>query len=243
MLSNVTLNIIEIDAGYGRDHGLLQALRAAPLGKLSSIILLGMDSSKGFLEAFESVAHTTSIPATLSEFLFFTPHSWKPNYLSLLPFTQLRQLVIEFSCWPDCSSTVDDDVVADLARTLPKLEILRFGRAPCGEPTGITAKGFAVLACHCPRLSCLSIHFQIANFSLSDVPRVTSGGETSIPREECALTELHVGYTVLPDQSASMAIEILTCIFPHLEYIDYSHVSWRNAANEMMHVKRFVDPT
>lgn len=243
MLSNVTLNIIEIDVGYGRDHGLLQAFRAATLGKLSSIVLFAMDSPKGFLEAFESAAHATSIPATLSEFLFFTSHRWKPNYISLLPFTQLRQLVVEFSCLPDCSSTVDDDVVTDLARTLPKLEILRFGKSPCGEPTGITARGFAALACQCLRLSCLSIHFQVAGLSPSEVPPVASGGETSMPREECVLTELHVGCTRLPGESASMVIETLTCIFPNLKFINYSHMSWKKAVKAMMNAKRFVDPT
>jgi hypothetical protein len=229
ILPNVTLNIIEIDASYRRDHGWLQTFRAATLGKLSSITFFGLDSPKGFLEAFESVAHATSIPATLSRFLFFTPRDWEPNYLSLLPFTRLKQLVIEFSCRRGCSSTIDDDIITDLARTLPELEILRFGKFPCGTPTGITAKGFAVLARYCPRLSCLSIHFQIASLSSSDVPRVTSDDDTAMPREECALKELHVGFTSLPDESASTVIETLTSIFPHLKSIDFFNRSWDDA--------------
>ena len=239
MPQNAPLNMIEIDVGYDW----LQGLRTTTLGELSSITLFGVDPPKGFLEAFESVAHATSIAGTLSSFLFFTTHGWELNYLSLLPFTRLKRLVVEFSCMCGCTSTVNDDIITDLAQGLPELEILRFGQFPCGEPTGITAKGFAVLARHCPRLSCLSIHFQVASLSSSDVPSVTSGDELAMPQEECALVELHVGYTYLPDESASMVIEALVCIFPRLKYIDSLGRNWRNAMDAMMDAKGFVDRT
>ena len=153
MPQNVTLNVIEIDVGYGHDHGWLQMFRTARFGELSSIRFFGIDSLRCFLGAFDSVTQTTSITATLSRLLFFTPHGWEPNYLSLLPFTQLKQLVIEFSCMDDCTSKVDDDIITDLARALPELEIVRFEKFPCGKPTGITAYGSAVLVRYYPRLS------------------------------------------------------------------------------------------
>ena len=240
MLPNVKLNVVDIDVGYGHDNGWLQAFRTARFGELSSITFFGIDSPKGFLEAFERVTHTTSIATTLSRFLFFTPHGWEPNYLSLLPFTRLKQLIIEFSCARDCTSTVDDDIITDLARALPELEIVRFGKSPCGKPTGITARGFTALARCCLRLSCLSIHFQVASLSSSNV---SSGDETAIPQEECGLTELHVGYMLLPDDSGSMVIEALTRIFPRLKFIDYSDRSWKNAVDAMMDAKGFVDHT
>ena len=237
MPQNAPLNMIEVDVGYDW----LQGLRTATLGELSSITLFGVDPPKGFLEAFESVAHTTSIAATLSSFSFFTSHGWEPNYLSLLPFTRLKQLVVEFSCRRGCASTVDDNIISDLARGLPELEILRFGKFPCGNPTGITAKGFVVLARHCPRLSCLSIHFQVASLSSTDLPSATPGDETAMPLEECALTELHVGYTHLPDESASMVVKALTGIFPRLKFIDYLNRNWENAVEAMIDAKGFVD--
>ena len=139
----------------------------------------------------------------------------------------------------DCTSTVDDNIISDLARALPKLEIVRFGKFPCGKPTGITTKGFAVLARRCPHLSYLSIHFQVASLS----SYVTSGDETAMPQEECGLTELHVGYTRLPYESGSMVIEALTRIFPRLKFIDHSDRSWRNAVDARIDTKGFVDHT
>ena len=61
---------------------------------------------------------------------------------------------------------MDDGVIMNLARTMPKLETLELGGGPCREiPTGTTAKGLVVLADHCPDLRTLCIHFQVASFS------------------------------------------------------------------------------
>ena len=84
----------------------------------------------------------------------------------------------------------DDDIITDLARALPELEMVRFGKF-----------------------------------------------------EECCLTELHVGYTHLPDESGSMVTEALAFIFPHLKHTDCSDRSWRSAVDVMMDAERFVDHT
>jgi hypothetical protein len=96
---------------------------------------------------------------TLSAFSFYASHSWNPNYLSLLVFKQLTELDIEFSCHDGCSSRLDDVVVISLAQAMPKLKILRLGGTPCRIPTGVTFKGLITLACNCPQLSELRIHF------------------------------------------------------------------------------------
>ena len=61
---------------------------------------------------------------------------------------------------------MDDNIITDLARAMPKLEILRLGDSPCdGIPIGVIAKGFVALADHCLDLSTLCIHFQVASLS------------------------------------------------------------------------------
>ena len=94
-----------------------------------------------------------------------------------------------------CSSTIDDDIVVDLARAVPKLEIRRIGRTPCETPTGVTAKGLAALAHYCPRLSELRIHFQVTGLDLLAIPQAASSGESTMPREDCALRCLHDSYS------------------------------------------------
>jgi len=227
-------NLTEMDIEYDHDHSWLQGFRGATLGKLTSVAFHYRSPSTGdFLEVFESVALTTSIPVTLSKLMFYpsTLCSWRPNYRSLLPFTQLEKLVIGFSCWPDCSSTIDDDIITDLARAMPKLEILRFGNSPCKAPTGVTTKGLATLAYYCPRLSNLCIHFQAAGLDPSKIPRVTSGGEPTVPREECALMCLQVGNIYVPDESTSMVALTLLRIFPRLDDIRYMGQGWKKVVD------------
>ena len=90
-LPNLTNLIIE----YDHDSDWLQGFHRATLGKLVSVDFRPKSALIGnFLEAFETVALTTSIPETLSSFRFHTPHSWRPNYRSLLPFTHLKRLTL-----------------------------------------------------------------------------------------------------------------------------------------------------
>ena len=139
-------NPIDLTIGYDHDYGWLQGLRGATLGKLVSVTFRSeSERIGGFLEAFESVALTTSISATLSTFRLYTSSPWRPNYRSLLPFTQLKELAIDFSCEGGCSSTIDDGIITDIAQAMPKLEVLHLGE-PCQTPTGVTAKGLAALA-------------------------------------------------------------------------------------------------
>ena len=83
-------NLAEIDVEFYDGHGWLEGFRGATLGKLTSVAFHGSHSIGDFLEAFESVALTTSIPAALSKFMFYTFCPWRPDYRSLLPFTQLK---------------------------------------------------------------------------------------------------------------------------------------------------------
>ena len=222
-------DLTRVDVEYDDECHWLQGFRGATFGKLTSITFRSESSPIGdFLEAFESVALTTSISATLTEFEFYTPRRWQPNYRSLLPFTQLKKLDLHFRCTRVCSSTIDDDIITDLARAMPKLEILYLGSSPCQIPGGVTAKGLVALAYYCLHLSRLCVHFRVA--SLREIPQVASGGKSNVPREDCALTDLEVGETYVPEVSTPIVAPALLRIFPRLDHIEYSGPSWRMIA-------------
>ena len=192
-LPNLTL----IDLEYDGHTEWLQGFRGAVLEKLDRVFLRCESEGIGdFLGAFESVALTTSVPTTLSVMKFCTSQSWNPNYRSLLRFTQLKKLVVEFHCDGICSSRVDDDTIISLARTMPKLEVLQLGGKPCGTPTGVTIKGLIALACGCLRLSKLRIHFEATSLVQGATGAGTlslSGDGTAVRREDCSLRYLDVG--------------------------------------------------
>ena len=70
----------------------------------------GSEQIGDFLEAFERAVLAASIQNILSEFYLFAWCSRSPNYSSLLRFTQLTDLVINFSCDGGCLSRVDDEI-------------------------------------------------------------------------------------------------------------------------------------
>jgi hypothetical protein len=194
MLPNLTDIVVE----YDHNCDWLDGFRGATLGKLDSVTFRAAPEAAqvaGFLEAFESAGPT--IPTTLSMFKVHIPHPWRPNYRSLLSFKQLRELEIEFSCDGGCSSTIDDDTITDMARAMPKLEILLLSERPCQTPAGVTAKGLAALAHHCPDLDSLSIHFRVDSFHALPTIAETRHTGTAAPQRDCALTELDVGEIVL----------------------------------------------
>ena len=147
LFTMVLPNLTEMVLEFNHERDWLQGFRGASLGKLVLVSFFSDSSSIGdFLEAFESVTLTTSIPATLSTFIFNTSRQWRPNYRSLLSFTRLVELTIDLSCEPSCSSRMDDDTVAELAQAMPKLETLRIGESPCKTPGGITIEGLSAIA-------------------------------------------------------------------------------------------------
>ena len=227
-LPTLTLpNLVKLVVEYDHDHDWLQGFRGATFGELVSVSFLSESKSIGdFLGAFESAALTTSIPATLTTFRFDTPRPWCPKYRSLLSFTQLQKLSISFSCGRGCSSTIDDDIITEIAQAMPKLTVLRLGGPPCQTPTGVTAKGLAALAYHCPDLSMLRIHFQVAHLELPAIPGVASG-EPVIPRGDCALTTLHVGRITVPEESTLMVAWTLLRIFPRIDNVECLDNGWR----------------
>ena len=76
---------------------------------------------------------------------------------------------------------------------MPNLELLHLGETPCQTPTGATAKGLAALAYYCPHLSTLRVHFQADTLVPRPASTVASSDNTTIPRADCALTNLKVG--------------------------------------------------
>lgn len=230
VLPNLTRLTIEYDHG----SAWLQMFRGATLGRLESVTFHPRSEEIGpFLEAFEKVALATSAHSTLSQFCLKTPYPWDPNYSSLLPFTQLTHLIIEFSCDEGCSSTMDDDIITNLARTMPKLDTLQLGEPPCQEiRTGVTTKGFTALAHYCSDLSALRIHFQVASLCAPPVNyRMVFDAGSTAPRRGCALRSLDVGEVPVPEDSVLMVALNLSLIFPNINSIEYDGENWERVAD------------
>ena len=229
--SVVLPNLIHLIVRYEHDGDWLRVFRRATFGKLEAVTCYSESERIGdFLGAFERVGLVASVQNTLSVFYLHTSCSWNPNYSSLLPFTRLTDIFIGFSCDNGCSSTVDDDIITDPARAMPKLETLRLGGSPCREiHTGVTTKGLVTLANHCPDLSALRVHFQVASLSTSPavVGTASDAGPTAL-RRGCALEELEVGEIPMLEESVSMVALTLARIFPRIRYINsYSHWNWQ----------------
>jgi hypothetical protein len=221
-----------------------QLFHGAMLGNLESVVF-GLQSEQigDFLGAFGRAALPSSIQNTLKEFILVVSCSWNPDYSSLLPFTQMEHLDIDFFCGGGCSSRVDDDIIINISRAMPKLKTLKLGNNPCRQSTtGITAKGLVALAHHCPGLSTLRVHFQVA--SLNTTPAILG----MIPKTEpnpswadCALTTLIVGEIPVPEQSVLMVALTLLRIFPRLNIIYFIDERWEEVENAIRNSKQIVD--
>ena len=242
LLPSVALpNLITIDVEYGDHLDWLQGFRGATLKNLEDVHFASRSWQIGdFLGEFKSVALAAS--ATLSKFSFRTSQPWDPTYRSLLPFTQLEDLQIEFSCNNHCSSRLDDNIIIDLARAMPKLKILKLGGAPCGAGGDVTVKGLIALASGCCHLSKLRIHFQTESLveaaAGAEVPALSSG-ETVVRRQDCALTDLEVGKNPIQEGTADMVAMALLQIFPRLLNIEFIEGGWENVMEIIRLTRRF----
>jgi len=240
-------NLTNLTITYDGGDDWMQVFRGATLQKLESAIFYPQSTQIGdFLRAFARMALVISAQNALSELFLYTTCSWNPTYRSLLPFTQLKVLHIEFSCRGGCSSRVDDGIIIDLARAMPKLETLHLGDAPCRQiPIGVTAKGLVALANHCLDLSTLRIHFQVD--SLSDKPAaagIASNVGSIAPRRDCALTELDAGHIFVPEGSVLTVALTLARIFPCIETIYYSDdddETWDEVEEAIRDSRQIVD--
>ena len=243
--SLVLPNLRELVVNYNYDDdNLLQMFHGATLEKMESFIFTTLSQQIGESPgAFERAALAASIQNTLSVFSLFALCPWNPTYSSLLPFTQLKKLVVEFSCIGGCSSGVDDDIIINLARAMPKLEHLRLGDVPCRRiPTGVTAKGLVVLARHCPNLSDLCIHFQVASLSAPPATTgMTSDAGSVAMWKDCALTHLEVGEIPVPEESVLVVALTLVRIFPHIKNISYMNEDWKKVKDAISLSKQIVD--
>ena len=223
-------NLTTISITFDRCLDWLEGFRGANLAKLECVGFFSTSEGIGDLfGAFERVALTTPLKHSLSNISFRTPHPWNPNYWSLLPFTQLEELSIEFSCDGICSSGMDDDVLVELARAMPKLKVLELGDAPCNAFAGVTAKGLLGLARNCRHLSALCIHFRVDSVVESvGTQEALSGSddETAAGKHDCALTDLEVGRTPTRGWKRRMIAKALLQIFPRLRNIKTTLPLW-----------------
>jgi len=119
-------NLTDLTIRCDNEDGWPRLFHGAMLGKFEHV---------DFLRAFERAALSSSVQDTLSKFYLCTSHSWIPNYSFLLPFTQMVYLHVCFTCNDGCSSRVDDNIIINLSRAMPKLKSLGLGGAPCRQNT------------------------------------------------------------------------------------------------------------
>ena len=237
-------NLTELNiASYNENSGWSRFFHGATFGKLESIALYPQSEKTGdFLEVFKRAALSSSIQNTLSRFRLLANFRWNPNYSSLLPFTQIVDLDIEFYCGGECSR-VDDDIIISLSQEMPKLKFLKLGGGPCRQFTGgVTAKGLAVLAQNCPNLSLLRIHFQVASLCIPPAgPRTTPDAESTASWANCAPMDLDVGDIRMPEESVSMVTLALLHIFPQIRGIYYCDEGWKKVWNAIYNSRKIVD--
>ena len=227
-------NLTELAITCDNERNWPRLFYRARFGKLESVRFFLRSKQIGdFLEAFERVALSSSVQNTLSVFRVFTSCSWNPNYSSLLPFTQLVDLVIVFSCNNGCSSRVDDNIIIKLSQAMPRLQVLKLGDVPCrGLTTGATAKGLMALSLHCPDLWSLCIHFQVASLTTPPTnPGMTPDLKPTAPRTGCGFMELIVGKMPVPEGSVLAVARALLRIFPRIEYISSMGRGWRKVGD------------
>jgi hypothetical protein len=236
-LTNLTIKCENEDDWPRLFHG-------ATLGKLGSVAFHLQSTQIGdFLGTFERAALSSSLQNTLSNFLLSTSCSWNPNYSSLLPFTQLVHLEIYSPCDGECSSTVDDNIIINLSRSMPKLETFCLGGDPCHQTTaGVTTKGLVALARHCPNLRFLRIHFQVDSFiDPPAIPGMVSNDGPAASWTDCALTDLMVGDIPMPEESALIIALTLLRIFPWIEIINGIDEGWGKVENAINHSKGIIN--
>ena len=241
--SAVLPNLTRLIVKYDRDGGWLRIFHGETFGKLEDVTFISeSEENSNFLEAFERLALAASVQNTLTQFSLYTSCSWNPNYSSLLPFTQLTNITIEFLCDDDCSSRVDDDIIINLSRAIPRLETLRLGDPPCSEiPVGVTVKGLMFLANHCPDLSELQIHSQVASLSapLED-HGIPSNVRSTALRRDCALRDLMVGEIPILEESVSVVALTLARIFPNLDYTEHVDENWKKVVDAICISRKII---
>ena len=237
-------NLTELSIACANDSRWPGLFRGATFGKLESVTFYTRSESTGdFLGAFERAALSCSVQNTLLELRLFPLYPLNPNYPSLQTFTKLETLKIDSSCGNRCSSTVDDDMIIPFSRAMSRLRVLELGGAPCCEfAGGVTTNGLVALARHCPGLSALRVHLQVASLStLPASPGAALDAEASTPTVDCALKDLEVGRIPLPKGSVSMVAQTLFRIFPRIETIDGDDEVWGKVEDEICYLRRISD--
>ena len=118
-------NLTKTDVECDHDDHWWQGFHGGTLGRLVIVALCSeSESNGGFLEVFRRVGLTTSTCVTLLTFRFYTLHPWRKFNRSLLPSMQLKEFAIDFPCDHGFSSTMDDNIITDIAQAMSKPETL-----------------------------------------------------------------------------------------------------------------------
>lgn len=237
-------NLAELYITCDDESGWPGFFRGATFGKLKSVTLSAVSKQIGdFFGTFARVALPSSTHNALSNFSLRREGSWNPNHSSLPPFTELVALQLQSSCMNRCSSTVDDDLLINLSRAMPKLKVLELGDAPCGRSTGgVTTKGLIAVSCYCPDLDTLLVHFQVASLCTSPTtPGMIPNAEPTTSWTNSTLTQLEAGEIPMPEESALVIALTLLLIFPRIVEIHGCDQGWQKVEEAICRSREIVD--
>jgi len=195
-------NLTELTIRCNNEDEWPQLFHGATFGNLRSVtFLLRSEEIGDFLGVFERAVLSLSVQNTLSKFRLSAQYLWTPKFSSLLPSTQLVDLDIGSFCNGGCSSRLVGNIVISLSRAMSKLETLTLGDRPCDQSTiGITTMGLLALAHRCPQLSSFCVHLQVASLGEPPgIPGMVPGVGPATSWKDCALAELIVGETPVPE--------------------------------------------
>ena len=89
----------------------------------------------------------------------------------------------------------------------------------------------------------LRIYFQVTDLDPLVLPRVAPGGEPTISKGDCALTDLEVGKMPVTEESMLMVASTLLHLFPHINRIMSFEEGWRKVMDAINLSKQLIDPS
>ena len=103
-------------------------------------------------------------------------------------------------------------------------------------------KGLLALAHHCSKLFIFCVHLQLANLGEPPgIPRTVPGAGPAASWTDCALEDLIVEETPVPEGSAMVITLTLLRIFPRLDCIIFIDKGWEEVENAINRSRKAVD--
>ena len=145
---------------------------------------------------------------------------------SVFPLERLTTLNLLPRCIEGrCGVQLEDSIICELAKALPRLKSLKLGGVPCKVFTpNVTIESLAALSTNCVDLDFLQLHFD-ANKLVSSGSYTDYQSRTFTSR----LRTLSVGSQPLPSDNKNIILIAfaLIRIFPHVEELSHAEGAWK----------------